>query len=42
MNFGQLIEFNMKKIFLKNHIQNVIEKIFQDIYGVYILRININ
>ena len=26
MKFGQLIECNMKNIFLKNHTQNVVEK----------------
>ena len=28
MKFGQLIEYNWEKIFLKNHTQNVIEKLF--------------
>ena len=28
MKFGQLIEYNRKKIFLKNHTQNVMEKLF--------------
>ena len=27
-NFGQLIEFNMRNIFLKNHTQNAVEKLF--------------
>ena len=27
MKFGQLIEFNMKNIFLKNHAQNVVGKL---------------
>ena len=30
MKFGQLIEYNMKIFFLKNHIQNVVEKLFPD------------
>ena len=25
MKFGQLIEYNMRNIFLKNHTQNVVE-----------------
>ena len=28
MKFGQLIEFNMKNIFLKNHAQNVVGKLY--------------
>ena len=33
MKFGQLIEYNMRNIFfLKNHTQNVLEKLFQDPY----------
>ena len=32
MKFGQLIEYNMSKIFLKNHTQNVLEKLFPDPY----------
>ena len=28
MKFGQLIEHNMTNIFLKNHTQNVVEKLF--------------
>ena len=31
MNLGQLIEYNMKSI-LKNHTQNVLEKLFPDPY----------
>ena len=27
-NFGQLIEFNMRNIFLTNHTQNAVEKLF--------------
>ena len=27
MKFGQLIEYNMSNIFLKNNVQNVIEKL---------------
>ena len=30
MKFGQLIEHNMKIIFLENHTQNVVEKPFPD------------
>ena len=30
MKFGQLIEYNMKNILLKNHTQNVVEKLFPD------------
>ena len=30
MKFGQLIEYNMKKFFLKNHNQNEVEKLFAD------------
>ena len=30
MKFGQLIEYNMRKMFLKNHMQNVVEKLFPD------------
>ena len=32
MKFGQLIEYNMRKIFVENHTQNVLEKLFQDPY----------
>ena len=28
MKFGQLIEFNMKNIFLKNHAKNVVGKLY--------------
>ena len=27
MKFGQLIEYNMRNIFLKNHTKNVMEKL---------------
>ena len=27
MKFGQLIEYKMKNIFLKNHVENVVEKL---------------
>ena len=27
MKFGQLIEYNMRNIFLENHTQNVVEKL---------------
>ena len=30
MKCGQLIEYNMKNIFLKNHTQNVKQKLFPD------------
>ena len=30
MKFGQLIEHNMSNIFLKDHTQNVVEKLFPD------------
>ena len=30
MKFGQLIEYNMRNIFLGNHIQNVVEKLVPD------------
>ena len=33
MKFGQLMEYNMRNIFLlKNHTQNVLEKVFPDPY----------
>ena len=32
MKFGQLIEYNMRNIFLKNHTQNVVEKLFPDYF----------
>ena len=32
MKFGQLIEYNMRNFFLKNHSQNVVEKLFQDAF----------
>ena len=35
MKFGQLIEYNMRNIFLKNHTQNVLEKPFPDPYPKY-------
>ena len=28
--YGHLIEYNMRKIFLKNHSQNVVEKLVPD------------
>ena len=34
MKFGQLIECNMKNIFLKNPTQNVMEKLFPDPFMV--------
>ena len=30
MKFGQLIEYNIRNIFLKNHAQNVVEKLVPD------------
>ena len=38
MKFGQLIEYNMRNIFLKNHTQNVLEKLFPDPYPKYEIR----
>ena len=32
MKSGQLIEYNKRKIFLKNHTQNVVEKLFRDTF----------
>ena len=32
MKFGQLIECNIRKFLLENHIQNVLEKLFPDPY----------
>ena len=32
MKFGQLIEYNMRDIFAENHTQNVLEKLFPDLY----------
>ena len=32
MKFGQLKEFNVSKILLKNHTQNLEEKLFPDPY----------
>ena len=28
MKFGQLVEYNMRNIFLENHTQNLVEKLF--------------
>ena len=30
MKFGQLIEYNMRKNFIKNHTLNVVKKLFPD------------
>ena len=30
MKFGQLIEYNMRNIFIENHMQNVVEKLVPD------------
>ena len=30
MKLDQLIEYNMREIFLKNHTQNVLKKLFPD------------
>ena len=30
MKFGQLIDYNMRNIFLENHAQNVVEKLIPD------------
>ena len=32
MKLGQLIEYNMRNIFVKNHTQNMLEKLFPDPY----------
>ena len=32
MKFGQLIEYNMRNIFLQNHIQNILEKLVPDLF----------
>ena len=32
IKFGQLIEYNMRTFLLKNHKQNVVEKLFPDLY----------
>ena len=32
MKLGQLIEYNMRKFFLKNYTQNVLDKLFPDLY----------
>ena len=32
IKFGQLIEYNMKNILLKNHTQNMLERLFSDSY----------
>ena len=32
MKFGQLLEYNMRNIFLKNHTQNVAEKLMPDFF----------
>ena len=32
MKFGHLIQYNMKNIFLKNHTQNVVEKLVPDFF----------
>ena len=32
MKFGQLIEYNTRNIFLKNHLQNVVEKLVPDLF----------
>ena len=32
MKFGQLIEYNMRNIFLENNTQNVVEKLFPDTF----------
>ena len=35
MKFGQLIEYNIETFFLKNHTQNVMEKLFPDAFLKY-------
>ena len=37
MKFGHLIEYNMRHIFLKNHTQNAVYKLFSDPYTVYFI-----
>ena len=32
MKFGQLTEYNMRNIFLKNYTQNVMKKLFPDTF----------
>ena len=32
MKSGQFIEYNTRKIFLKNHAQNLVEKLFRDTF----------
>ena len=32
MKFGQLVEHNMRNIFVENHTQNVLEELFPDPY----------
>ena len=32
MKFRQLVEYNMINIFLKNHTQNMVEKLFPDLF----------
>ena len=32
MKLGQLIEYNMRNIFLKNYTQNVVEKLIPDLF----------
>ena len=32
MKFGQLLEYNKRNVFLKNHTQNVVEKLFPDTF----------
>ena len=50
MKFGQLIEHNMRIFFLKNHTQNVVEKLFPGpflkikiarIFGISILKFHV-
>ena len=35
IKFGQLVEYNMRNIFVENHTQNVLEKLFPDPYLNY-------
>ena len=35
IKFGQLVEYNMRNIFVENHTQNVLEKLFPDPYLKY-------
>ena len=42
IKFGQLIEHNVKKVFLKNFTQNMVEKLFPDRFIYKKLNINVD